>query len=786
LQHLSSARVKAGGADDAPADSTAAGFAAQGRIPAQSLSLEVKGVGPIASALTGAQAQQLHQASRPARYGQGERTLLDTAVRHTGEIPAEAVTLDWPAPARGALLREVAAALGSSPLEARLHALLVYGPGQFFKPHQDTEKHDGMVGTLVLVWPSAHIGGQLTVRHHDGAFAFSSQQLAAGDVRWCAFYADCRHEVLPVEEGWRVSLTFDLVVADTARLGDDEALPDAALQGLLRDEFGLDGEPSVRPWALLLEHEYTEHGLRWHLLKGPDRERVTALRAAAESLGLSVHLALAELHQIFSASGDGWSRHGTRVDRPEPEELIDSSLTLDHWVDADGLVGPRRALHVDEEQLHGFSDTDEAYLVDEEYEGYMGNWGETLEYWYRRAALVIQSPAGAERSRFRIEPMAVLRELQALARQAGQAAVTGEVPASQITGPVEELRARLSGLRDLLLTDRTPIAPAWLEPCADIATVLPDAEQAHALMRRFDPAGFTPADVETLVRLQHGRGADWLTNLWAAWIQRGSQQVDGWPQPVVSDAEPGPQGLPTADRSGLWPEPLADFVLEGLRVGLAPSLLQRAVGEWAFDALCRADERRAAWTPARRGKALERVRGQATTLARAMRALPEPDSPLQRLLEHVAACPSLYPPTELAPFVEAAGKWAARWPAQTPLRAKVLGALREGVAQALRDPDDHTLRGVEWTCACTDCQSVRRWAESPTAQPLVLAIAEARRRHVTEHLRHAAAPLTGETIRQGSPHKLRLDKPSDLHLRDRHRRECWQAALIGLGGDEVG
>lgn len=27
--------------------------------------------------------------------------------------------------------------------------------GQFFKPHQDTEKHPGMIATLVLVWPSA-------------------------------------------------------------------------------------------------------------------------------------------------------------------------------------------------------------------------------------------------------------------------------------------------------------------------------------------------------------------------------------------------------------------------------------------------------------------------------------------------------------------------------------------------------------------------------------------------------------------------------------------------------
>lgn len=44
-------------------------------------------------------------------------------------------------------------------LQAHLHNALIYGPGQFFKMHQDTEKMQGMVLTLVLVWPCAHLGG---------------------------------------------------------------------------------------------------------------------------------------------------------------------------------------------------------------------------------------------------------------------------------------------------------------------------------------------------------------------------------------------------------------------------------------------------------------------------------------------------------------------------------------------------------------------------------------------------------------------------------------------------
>ena len=38
----------------------------------------------------------------------------------------------------------------------------------------------------------------------------------------------------------------------------------------LREQCFPEGEPSTQPWVFLLDHEYTEHGLRWQLLKGLD------------------------------------------------------------------------------------------------------------------------------------------------------------------------------------------------------------------------------------------------------------------------------------------------------------------------------------------------------------------------------------------------------------------------------------------------------------------------------------------------------------------------------------
>jgi 2OG-Fe(II) oxygenase superfamily len=181
--------------------SAAAGFFAQGRLPLNSLSVEVDPQGLLPQPLSPTEAQALHERSEPAHFGLREQTLLDARVRHTGEISADQLSLHWQPGAFAALQRDVARALGVERLDAWLHNLLIYSPGQFFKPHQDTERHPGMVATLVLVWPSAHLGDELRVRLGSEEGRLVSQHLQLPALRWFAFYADCQHEVLPVEEG---------------------------------------------------------------------------------------------------------------------------------------------------------------------------------------------------------------------------------------------------------------------------------------------------------------------------------------------------------------------------------------------------------------------------------------------------------------------------------------------------------------------------------------------------------------------------------------------------------
>jgi hypothetical protein len=287
---------------------SATAFSAQLLLRADSLHLEVKGVGQIRLPVRAPQARKLCDVARPACFGVGEQTLTDDSVRDTWEIPPNLVSFTgprWAATLEG-VLDEVRDQLGlplSSRLEAQLHAMLVYGPGQFFLPHQDSEKDDAMIGTLVVTLPSSHTDGQLIVEHRGESVAYGSSK---DSLSFVAFYADCRHEVKPVKSGYRVTLTFNLL-AHTDRTGQAADQPVTELARCLTEHFTTrvrgryatgDLDPPHR-LVYLLDHEYTQRGLSWNRLKGADAERAALLRAAADQADCEAVLALAEVKETW-------------------------------------------------------------------------------------------------------------------------------------------------------------------------------------------------------------------------------------------------------------------------------------------------------------------------------------------------------------------------------------------------------------------------------------------------------------------------------------------------------
>ena len=122
-----------------------------------------------------------------------------------------------------------------------------------------------MVGTLVVTLPSSYTGGELMVGHNED---WKGSKTALSLV---AFYADCRHEVLKVNSGYRITLTYKLLLhGDTSRPDGDEGTA-AELADLLREHFSTPvpryyGGPAADPpnrLVYLLDHEYTPRGLNW-------------------------------------------------------------------------------------------------------------------------------------------------------------------------------------------------------------------------------------------------------------------------------------------------------------------------------------------------------------------------------------------------------------------------------------------------------------------------------------------------------------------------------------------
>ena len=74
-----------------------------------------------------------------------------------------------------------------------------------------------MFGSLVIVLPTPHQGGELILRDKGKEWSFPSPPMPAKDspdhlpqISYIAFYSDVEHEVAKVETGYRVTLTYNL------------------------------------------------------------------------------------------------------------------------------------------------------------------------------------------------------------------------------------------------------------------------------------------------------------------------------------------------------------------------------------------------------------------------------------------------------------------------------------------------------------------------------------------------------------------------------------------------
>lgn len=375
---------------------TAGGIVAHHREPGVGLWIEVDGVGRCEFPLAKERIVQLLAHAVPSPFGYRDETRHDTSVRDGWEISGAKVHLDeraWAARfSRGvADIVERLAFPSATKVTPVLQKLLVYEPGQFFARHRDSQKHPGTAGTLVVVLPASHRGGDVVVSHagHETTVS-TAKDASANYLSFFGFYADCVHEVRPVEEGYRVVLTYTLEAEPDDLPGFTGDLGD--LKQSLQQFFS-----EGHPWLVdVLDHQYSEQSLDWSRLKNGDRLRSAALLALADQLGCDCFLALADVHEeydLISEEEEEDDDGSTRSDDDAYEgmlgALVERELSLTAWIDRRGRPCRGTEECPQRECVVTTIEFDRRTPYEASHEPWTGNEGGSAEKWYRQAALVI-------------------------------------------------------------------------------------------------------------------------------------------------------------------------------------------------------------------------------------------------------------------------------------------------------------------------------------------------------------------------------------------------------------
>ncbi len=742
-------------------------FSATRTAPAGDLHLEVRGVGPVEVPVSEAQARRLCEIARPARYGRGELTLLDRAVRDTWEIPKSRVKIDKRrfdqtlVPVVDRLGQDLGLPAGR--LRAELHSVLVYAPGQFFVQHQDSEKDDSMVASLVVSLPSTFTGGALEV-HHDGRIATYRGSKKA--LSFVAFYPDCRHQIKPVRSGHRVVLTYNLLLranSDVSGIDPDPELT-GQLASCIEEHFTAPDAPGRL--AYLLDHEYTPRGLGWSRLKGADHRSAGLLRAAAQQAGCDATLGLVDVHETWDAFEveRRWGRSRYRRwedwdwddeipgssgdDDYELGELIERDTILEALIDPAGAGLERVGLRLCDNEVCETVSSDDLKPYSSEYEGYMGNWGNTLDRWYHRGAVVLWPRTRAFAVRAEAFPTVALETLAARVR-----------------------RRDLTGAREAAAT----LAPFWDKVAARVehkgfftkalrtAHLLDDAQLAGMLLHPFRIEMITTGHAKPLAALVERYGEPWARDLVTAWSAQRRRYHPKTPNPKEwMAALPGLTGaLQKAGEAGAT---AARILLEDSWAWASPSI-EAALGQSA---------------PSRCSASL-------SELTRPVAAVLESASLIgaQEVRNKVVGCLCRDDDDDLVGLAIGVLRATPQpaWSA-TGLDRVVThcaAALEGRLALPPRAPGDWSMQ-LPAGCGCALCVELRAFLADPAGTSYEWPLAKDSRAHVHGRIDTAEIPVTHQTRRTGRPYTLVLTKTDAVFELDRQHRARDQADLDWLRG----
>ncbi|MEY3289044.1 MAG: hypothetical protein RLZZ419_1286 [Pseudomonadota bacterium] len=729
--------------------------------------LEVTGVGRIALPLLSTQAEQLVAMAEQAPYGRGQETLVDTDVRRTWQIDAGQVTIKgkhW-SENLTTIVSRCAAGLGvSGEVQAELYKLLVYDAGSFFVSHRDSEKAPGMFATLVIVLPSEYQGGELVVRHQQQAVTLDLHRDDAAEIGYAAFYADCVHEILPVTQGCRLTLIYNLIRTDKQLplpkppdYRQEHALIAALLHNWSDSLKAEPGDEIPEKLIYLLEHAYTPAELGFDTLKNADAAVAEVLVAAAEQADCEIHLALVSVEENGSAEYSG-GYGGHWGDEPEDDdfevdEVFERTETISEWRRRDGKPSPLPTLPFSEYEFCPTTAYEAIESDDIQFQEATGNAGASFERTYQAAALVIWpkalnlaiiNQAGFE------ETLPVLWDFCQRWEDEGQ------------------------DQNSSLWQDAHTLAGYMLRDIFRENTNNPNGYQSYRNDREF---------LKCLLRLHDSHC---VNAYWQGIAGRGFyQKADSEALVQTATLVPWPNVVRTLEQAFSLSAVKAYEACAALLAGLcvaepntAADLNNAAQILWAA---LPGDPQRfpelQPWERVRITVSNELVANILTSFSAINAELAD------NVLNYFLAWPAVYDVDNV--LVAAAlsltqAELYRNLPAIKRLRAAVIKHINVRVMMVLEPPADWR-RDSQIKCSCPDCTALKSFLDDPTQPKWNLKAVEARRKHVEQIIKQQPNDLNCATQRIGSPHTLVCTKNQASYQRRVEQRTHDLNILASLG-----
>ncbi|KAJ6505780.1 hypothetical protein C8R47DRAFT_967715 [Mycena vitilis] len=140
---------------------------------------------------------------------------------------------------------------GNKSLKAQLTGLNAYGPGDSINNPGEIPQGNWMVGTLIVIFPIPHVGGRVLIQHEDAPFPLDpASELAAASnpaIWYMASYGDVPHMAEPLATGYRITLTYHLLLVDPSVPAAQVVTPTATERRLEDTLRALLADPAFLP-----------------------------------------------------------------------------------------------------------------------------------------------------------------------------------------------------------------------------------------------------------------------------------------------------------------------------------------------------------------------------------------------------------------------------------------------------------------------------------------------------------------------------------------------------------